>query len=104
MVAITGDAGVSDLEDDDGNVVEPECGANLNKEDPARPFQLRVWKPGTGDAFAAEPAITFDPVKDSDGNLAKLEAIAADPARPGAFLSFTTAATRCGIWTASSCQ
>lgn len=85
VVAITGDAGVSDLKDG----AQPECGANLNKEDPDRPFQLRLWKPASGDAFEVEPLITFDKVEgenfEGERSVAKLEAIAADPARPGAF-------------------
>lgn len=84
-VVITGDAGVSDLRDD----ATPECGSNTNKENPSRPFQLRIWKPASGDAFEAQPVVTFDPVMennfDDEPSLAKLEAIAADPARPGAF-------------------
>ncbi|MBS3648432.1 DUF3616 domain-containing protein [Pseudaminobacter sp. 19-2017] len=83
VLVVTGDAGVSDLKDDSA------CATNLYKEDPARPFELRVWRPAKGDFFETEPRITFATVTemDADNELspAKLEGIAADPARPGAF-------------------
>jgi hypothetical protein len=91
VVVITGDAGTSDLEDKKGKEIKPECGKNRYKEDPDRPFQMRVWKPGRGaDAFEPCPVITFRKLKVKEGPdgkvaLAKLEAIAADPARAGAF-------------------
>jgi hypothetical protein len=91
VVVVTGDGGVSDIKDDDGNPIAPGCGAGdyENKEDLSRPFELRVWKPEKGDAFEAAPRIEFPEVKEPDfegkKEVAKLEAIAADPARPGAF-------------------
>jgi hypothetical protein len=85
IVLITGDAGVNDLDPE----IAPECEANLNKENKNRPFELRVWKPAAGDAFQPEPRVTFAHLdeldKDGKKNRAKLEAIAADPGRDGAF-------------------
>jgi hypothetical protein len=85
VVIVTGDAGVNDLKDG----VKPECGSNLNKEDPARPFELRAWKPNDGEAMAPGPLVTFEQVveKDFEGNdnRAKIEGIAADPGRPNAY-------------------
>ncbi|MEQ1953877.1 DUF3616 domain-containing protein [Mesorhizobium yinganensis] len=89
VLVITGDAGVPGLVDKQGNPKVPECGSNLNEEDAGRPFQLRVWKPSTGDAFEPDPIVTFKPVVEDDAegkpSLAKLEAIADDPGSPGAF-------------------
>ena len=85
VVIVTGDAGVNDLK----SGATLQCAENINREDPARPFELRAWKPGSGDAMAPGPLVTFDSVvqKDFDGNdaRAKVEGIAADPGRPGAF-------------------
>ena len=80
VLVITGDSGVSDLED----MSKLECDPALNKEDPTRLYQLRVWKPASGDSFAPDPIPPFDAVTE-DGDPAKLEGIAADPGRPGSF-------------------
>jgi len=85
VVIVTGDAGVNDLKAG----VTMECAANINKEDPARPFELRAWKPNDGNVLAPRPLVTFDQVteKDFDGEdvRAKVEGIASDPGRPNAF-------------------
>ena len=88
VMLIIGDAGVSDLVVDDDDEEEPHCTTNENPEDLARRFQLRVWKPAKGDALEPE-VLEFDPVDEIDAEgksaRAKLEAIAVDSARPGAF-------------------
>jgi hypothetical protein len=85
VVIVTGDAGVNDLKAG----ATMQCAANINKEDPARTFELRAWKPKNGDALAPGSLIAFDPVaeKDFDGNdaRAKVEGVASDPGRPNAF-------------------
>ena len=63
---------------------EPEQGR------PGASIPVARLEAGSGDAFEAEPLITFDKVdeKDFEGeqSVAKLEAIAADPARAGRVL------------------
>ncbi|MFI0845016.1 hypothetical protein [Mesorhizobium sp. IMUNJ 23232] len=98
LVIVTGDAGVNDLKPKKADDDERTCDTNVNKEDPTRRFQLRMWNPAKGDALDPGVLWDFDPVKDKDveGNevAAKLEAVAADPARSGAFfLLFDSSAT-----------
>jgi hypothetical protein len=76
VLMVTGDAGVNDLEDE-----IPECGANLNMEDPARPFQLRAWKPKEGDRLKPEVLFVFpereeQEFESTETSLAKVEGIA----------------------------
>ncbi len=86
VLVVTGDAGVNDLPKKKPSDPPRTCDSNLNKEHPDRPFQLRLLKSKESDAFATEPLMTFEPVKEKDFKkkpiVAKLEAIAADPARP----------------------
>jgi hypothetical protein len=78
ILLVTGDAGVNELEDDQ----VPQCGANLNKEDDGRPFQLRAWKPKNGDAMEGKVLFELPDKKDNrktDGkkrSRAKVEGIA----------------------------
>ena len=76
ILLVTGDAGVNDLEADQ----VPQCGANLNKEDDGRPFQLRAWKPKNGDLMESKVLFEFpdkkDNKKDGKKGRAKVEGIA----------------------------
>jgi hypothetical protein len=76
VLIVTGDAGVNDLPHE-----VLGCTENINKEDPSRPFQLRVWKPDGGNQlesgvlaeFPPEDAEDPDP---EDSGKAKVEGIA----------------------------
>lgn len=67
VLIVTGDAGVNDLKGE-----TPTCGANLNKEDPARPFQLRAWKPRDGDFLHPEVLAVFPERQESEFDPAKM--------------------------------
>jgi hypothetical protein len=64
ILLVTGDAGVNDLEDDQ----VPQCGANLNKEDDGRPFELRAWKPRSGNLMESRVLFKFPEKKDNRKN------------------------------------
>ena len=85
VLLVTGDSGVGDLE----TGTTPQCGANINRAESKRPFELRLWTPGKGDRMKPRVRHRFETIpasgKDAAGEPAKVEGIARDPARDDAF-------------------